>query len=629
MANLKTWKERKNVADKKFDRVGKSIEKWRNYYRGKHWASQWGGEDSGTDAYRDKVVDNMVFANIRSIMPSINFNNPKVFVDARRPPFREGNTLFDTNAASSMGEALINYRIQELQLKREVDKCLLDALLGPWGVMQLGYTANIEKIKGVNKLEVNELIQGDSPFAMRVSPLDFRVDAEALDSHLNDAGWVGKKWVKTLDEVKNNPKYENTKNLKPNATVKTDFSGSGVVSPSDEKLMHGSDFARVEGWDFWSLRDGREITIVDTHDKFLRNEKEWSLDYDGYPFKTLYFNENPDELYPISDVDIYLSAQDELNRYRSLQLSHARRISQRKYIARANAFDDGELDKIEYGPDGSIAETTGDPNTAIVPLRDAGTSQDIYIAINQLKASINETSGVAQFEKGIAQKFDTATEPALIAQSTSIKRAERLQTLENFYLDVSKTLLKIDQQTLSDTSIPLNQRQFDAAQVRTPSKLEKITGAEGAVVLQPWLNVSKEDIRGDYDFTMDLGSTEPINQEKRKQDIVTLSQILAGNPFIKSDEATRRILDAFDIKDQDSLLKTGEEVAKEQQAAAQAQAEAALAQDMPKRQVDMAKTQLKSDTTIQTTLMKILSEREKDTSLKDIAEINRSTRGND
>ena len=41
------------------------------------------------------------------------------------------------------------------QFKREVDKCLLDALLGPWGVMELGYTANIEKIKGNNKLEVN------------------------------------------------------------------------------------------------------------------------------------------------------------------------------------------------------------------------------------------------------------------------------------------------------------------------------------------------------------------------------------------------------------------------------------------------------------------------------------------
>ena len=623
MANdLKKWKDRRTVAARKFAPDAKSIQKWRNYYRGNQWPSQWGGEDTAS-AYKDKTVDNLVYANIKAIMPSINFNSPKVFVEARRKPFRQGDQIFDTEASATIFEAVINYFLQELQTKREVDKCLLDALIGPWGIMQLGYTATTEKINNEEVLEVNELIQADSPFTTRISPLDFLVDVEAKDSHLNDAGWCGTRWTKTLDEVKNDPRYENTKNLKPNAQVKTDFP-SNVKGPSEKSLANSSDFERVEGWDLWSIKDNRQITIVDSHDKFLRNEKEWPLEFDGYPFETLFFNENPDELMPISDVDIYLSAQDELNRFRSLQLSHAKRVSQRKYVVQSSAFEAEELDKLENGPDGTVLQTNGSVDTSIKAMQDAGTSQDIYIAINQLKGSIAEGSGVAAFEKGIAQKFDTATEPALIAQGTSIKRAERLQILEDFYVRIAKKTGKILQQTLDPISIPLNENQFQAVKNQAQTKLEKIAGLEGSVVLLPWLNMGKEDIEGDFDFRMDVGSTEPINQEKRKQDAITLGQLAAGNPYVRGAEGTRRLFEAFKEPNLDALLKTEEEVAEEQAAAAEAATQSAVAQDVPKRQVDLEKTRMKTETQIQTTLIKALTESDKTGTLEEIARLNRS-----
>jgi hypothetical protein len=623
MANdLKKWKDRRTVAARKFKPDADSIKKWRNYYRGNQWPHQWGGEDTA-GAYKDKTVDNLVYANIKAIMPSINFNSPKVFVEARRKPFRQGEQIYDTEASATIFEAVINYYLQELQVKREVDKCLLDALIGPWGVMQLGYTAETEKINNGEVLEVNELIQADSPFATRISPLDFLVDVEAKDSHLNDAGWCGTRWTKTLDEVKNDPRYENTKTLKPNAQVKTDYP-SNVKGPSEKSLANSSDFERVEGWDLWSIKDERLITIVDSHDKFLRNEKAWPLDFDGYPFETLYFNENPDELMPISDVDIYLSAQDELNRFRSLQLSHAKRVSQRKYVVQGSAFEPEELDKLENGPDGTVLTTNGSVDTSIKAMQDAGTSQDIYIAINQLKGSIAEGSGVAAFEKGIAQKFDTATEPALIAQGTSIKRAERLQTLEDFYVRIAKKTGKILQQTLDPISIPLDENQFQAIRNQAETKLEKVAGLEGAVVLLPWLNMDKGDIDGDFDFRMDVGSTEPINQEKRKQDAITLGQLSQGNPYVRGGEGTRRLFEAFKEPNLDALLKTDEEVAQDQQAGAEAATQAEIATDTPKRQVDLEKTRMKTETQLQTTLIKALTESDKTGALESIAALNRS-----
>lgn len=612
--SVEVWKSRVEVSKRKFKPLNDNIKVNRNYYRGNQWRTST-GDDDFIDRFKNKAVDNMVFANIQTIRPSINFRNPRIFVGAKKKPFLKDQVLFDTTASALILEMVLNHYYVELEIKRQVDKALTDALIGPWGFIQIGYTFETEAID-----DGDELIQSNSPFVKRISPMDVIVDSSAKDSHLEDAEWMAFRWVKRLEDVKKSKKYKNTATLKANHVVKTDFNSSESTSTSMNIQGDAEEWSRVEGWDIWDKKNNKLITYVSGHDKFLQ-DREWPLDFDGFPVEVLFFNENPDELFPVGDVDIYRYSQDELNMVRSMQLDHISRISSRKFVAKDTAFDDNATEerKLMFGGDGTVLFTKGDPTTAIVPLKDANVSQDMYLTLNQLKQAIREGQGIAVFEQGVGQKFDTATEPALIAQGVSTRRAERGAILEDFLKRTMRKVAQILQQTMESTEVPLTTEQFD--EVRQPAegrlgniknRLAKIAGPEESTILSPWLtDVSKDDIQGEYEYNIDVGSTKPINEQERKKDILELSNLIGNSPqfagLIKPGEALKRIFEAYDVRDFEKLLKSPEELQAEQEAAAQ-EIDPELERQQLKSQTDLQKTQMKSETQLQTAAMKSQTE---------------------
>lgn len=586
---LARWKERLNISHRKYDTIKDKTDRAWNYYKGIQWSGV------GRDFYREQPVDNMIYSIVRAIIPRLNHKAPKIYVKPKKKPYRTNEGLFDTIAASVNVELMLNYYYKELSLKREMRKCLYDAILSPIGIMQLGYTLETEKIKDDDLLEVNELIKADSPFAVRRDPADFRSDPEGVDTHLTDSQWIALRWVKKLDDLKRNTKYSNTTNLKPNFSVKTNFGSvkgsNDIPDPSDNDL-----WGRVEGWDIWDRKEHRIYSIVEGHDRFLRNEKEWPMEFDGFPVETLYFNENATDFYPIPDTWMVLDMQDELNRISSMQMDHIKRISQRRYITRENALTAEEKHKLAVGGDGTIIETSMNPQDSILPVEDATISQDIYMIRQGLKKTIREMAGVSDAEMLSSTKFESATEPRLIEMAAQTIRGDQQASFEDFVVRVVSKLSKICQQTMGDIDIPLSNNQLADQDIQPyiSKKLEKIVGPNGATVLLPWMSMSKADIAGDYIYDIEIGSTMPINDETRKRDVVALSQMLAGNPYIKQREAILKLFDAFNIMEPEKLLKTDEEVQQGQMASMQAQLQAEIAKDQPKRDVDLTKTQIKT-----------------------------------
>lgn len=618
---FKRYQNSLNVAKNNFDSAqGKSIEIWRNYYRG----FQWGGhvDKSTQDVTTDETTDNIIFSNIKTILPSINFRNPKIFAKPTKKPFNVApNVIFDTVTASTIMEIVLNYYYKKLSLKREVDKTLLDALIGPWGIVRLGYTIETEKVgekeekaKGKNKLlEVNELIKKEAPFATRMSPKDFLVDPAAKDSHLIDAEWVAFKWVKRLEDVQNDPNNINVDTLKANVTIggkqTTQLKG---VQTSELNIEDKNDLARVEGWQIWDRKKGIVVDIVIDHNKPIRIRERWPLLFDGgFPVEILYFNENPDELYPISDVGIILDTQDELNFIRQSKLSHIKKISDRRYAILKGALDAANMRKLEQGRDGTIVELSDESRAsaenAIVPIKDASLSFDFSLVERDLKTSVREESGIADFEKGAARKFETATEPALIAQGVTLRRDERAAVVEEFIQRIMRKFAMILQQTMGkEESFPLNEEEFTRIELEIPQKLERIAGPDDSTVLLPWLNADRDAIQGEYEFEVEVGSTRPISEQQRRQDAVTLAQVL-GNPafapHINPREAVKRILNIFDVKEIDSLLISQEEVDAATEQAKQDAIAAEEQREAPKRETQLRKEQTKGESSIVTALV--------------------------
>ena len=606
-AELSRWKEMITVSDRFFKPQMKKLDLYMEYYSSNQWH-----DEPAMAMYHNHPVDNMLYANIRVIVPRLNFRNPKIFVTPRKKPFRTENGIIDTTSAAVGIEILLNYWYKELKSKRETKRCLYDALIGSYGVMEVGYTLETEKVgKKGDLLVVDELIMADSPYMVRRSPRDVRWDIEARDSALTDARWISLDWVLPLDDVKKNPRYSNTRGLKPNFNVKTDPKKKGrddeTGTGTDDSFDNPHLWERVKGRDIWDKKTQTVYTYVEGHDKFIRKE-EWPLFYDGgFPIDLLFFNELPDQSIPLADFDIYKKAQDELNQMRSLTLEHMRRISQRRVFAEKDNLDSDAMRDYEHGPDGVIVLVNNVDK--IKNASDPTISQDMYIGISQMKSSIRENSGVSPTEALAATKFEQATEPALLEKASTTIREDQRDTFEGFIVRNVTKLGKVLQQVMPETDIPLNTQEFEDARELLDSKLYKIVGEESTAIF-PWLTLSKEDIEGDYNYDIEVGSTQAVNQETRKNDIVAMSKLLGGSPYIKQREANVRVVEAFGEKDVDRLIKTDEEVEQDKQQAQQAAQQPSPDQQL-KTQADLKKTEQKTATSVQVANIKAESEKEK------------------
>jgi hypothetical protein len=250
---------------------------------------------------------------------------------------------------------------------------------------------------------------------------------------------------------------------------------------------------------------------------------------------------------------------------------------------------------------------------SIQPLTDATISQDIYMIRQGLKNTIREMAGVSAMDTMVSQKFDQATEPALIEQASKSLRGDQQATFENFVVRIVEKLAKIIQQTADEISIPLEADQMNDLDLRKllQNKMAKIDSPEGAVVLLPWLQLGKNDLEGDYLYEIEIGSTMPHNEQQDKVDAVQLYQLMTNNPYMKGREGTKEVLLAFKRPDPDKLLKSEEEVQQLSMMNAKARVEAELAIDTPKRQTDLVKTQIKSQTTKEVAAMKNQGEAQK------------------
>ncbi len=586
---FKTWENRLVIANSKFKKVKKRYDLTIGYYRNRQWYNDDGVEitASSTDfAYTELTVDNMIYSNIKTIVPSINIRNPKIYVKADKKPTQE----FDSVKGARSAEILVNHDIKRMKVKRQVNRCIYDALIFGWGIVETGFTLKTQKEKDGELLEVNESIQAEEVFAVRISPYDFRIDPEAIEHNLDDAAWVAKRWVKNVDDVKTDDTYKNTSELKSNITIEKDRENDAFENENEDN----ADNKRLEGWDIWDKVNHKLITIVLNAEKEIQF-RDWPLDVMGFPFETIFFNENPNDIYPLSDAGMNVPRQNELNRMRSLQLDHVKRLALQKYISKKGAFTLAEKAKLMYGPAGTIAETSSSLDNTIKGFQEGNVAQDIYITIRSLQEGIRQADGVAQFEQGVAEKFDTARESELISQGVSIRRAERRETVEDFYSRIAKKIMDIRQQTLGNEDIPLTDEQL--------RKLAKLAGQDARTLI-PWLSLSKKDIQGDYSFSVETGSTQPVNAETRKRDVIELTAIAMQVPDVDKRKWFLKLVDQFeDMKDIADLMKDPEQLQQEQQAAIQSQLQAESAKDQPKIQADLQRTQMKNQTALQKTSM--------------------------
>lgn len=497
-------------------------------YRGRHFPRAMTNED--------RIAVNIAFSTVNVIYPSISVNHPKVTVEAQHP---------EAEDMAVIAEAVLNYWWKHFDVRSPFRLGVKDFLVIGHGWLKIGwryreqeqplegqeYNDQFSELAGqaddfaqqnpdlahvvpsdeeiaASIPETTTVVVEDRPFVERVSPFDMFVDPEATD--MDSLGWIAQRVIRPLEDVRKDPRYKQSVRRDVQSD---DVSKAGAVyqEAQREKREFGQDVERVVVWEYYDLKNNTMCVFANNGDGYLVDPRPMPYDF-GHPFVMLRNYDVPDHFYPLGDLEQMESLQDELNKTRSQMMNHRKRFA-RKYLFFERAFGPTGRQALESEEDNVFVPVVDENRPLaeqVVPLPQEAINAELYHWTDQIENDMNTVSGVNEYARGDAPDIRrTATEASIIQDASNARAADKLGVVENTATQVAKRLLQIAQQYLDGEHVG------------------RVTGQQGQAV---WFQFTADDIKGEFDFDVEAGSTQPMNETFRRQTAVAMMQSLA--PFV-------------------------------------------------------------------------------------------------
>jgi len=529
---------------------------WRrlnDLYRGKHWPST-------TVNNQDLIAVNLAFSTINVIAPSVAVNYPKVVVQA--------NNVEDRDRAVFV-EAIINHLWRHHDFRTPFRRVVKDFLIYGHGWVKVGWkfveqeqsiTENErdlmidqaimetdkfarEEPMMLDDLPTNEDILSnipetimrvveDQPFVERVSPFDVYVDPEA--TCIEDAKWIAQKIIRPLSAAQKDKRYKPSARKRLSSSARYNLYDSNGYS--EEKGEYVDE--RVVVWEFYDMMENTVAVYADDSKEFLIDPLAMPYAY-GQPFIMIRNYDVPDHFYPIGDLEAIEPLQLELDKTRS-QLMNDRKRYARKYLYHERSFGPEGREALESDEDGRLVPVVDEnkPLSEIVmPMPQVPLSPEIYNYSNIIEEDINTVSGISEYARGAMPEIRrTATEASIVADAQNARSADKLAIVELSISKVARRIIQLMQQFMTGEHV---------------ARLN-VKGGETM-----WIPYSRQEIIGEYDFSVQAGSTQPMNETIRKQQAISLMNAVAPliGSVIDPTAIALHVLEAgFGIKDPEKFL---------------------------------------------------------------------------
>lgn len=480
-----------------------------NLYRGRHYRGQ---------AVGDRLLVNIAFSTINTLAPAVSIGRPKINVNPRRP---------EDGDKSVVTEAIINYWWQHYDCQTEFQRAVKDYLIIGHGWVKTGYRfveeAKIDKIESTadeaatndvtGEVESSFIIREDRPFLERVDPFDMYIDPDATS--MNDLRWIAQRSRRPLEDVKSDERYDYAARKNLTATSSQKYSDTTVTDTYSTNLAsNGStqNIAYCDVYEYYDIDSGEMCIFSDTGDKFLVKPVKMPYAF-GHPFFMLRNYDIPNFFYPMGELEAIEPLQYELNETRTQMMNHRKRYS-RKWLALDSAFDDFGRQMLASDEDNVIVPVKGNENlnNVVVPMPALINPPEFYNQSTLIQNDIDRVSGVSEYQRGtIPETTRTAREASIIAEAGNSRVAEKLVAIENAIASCASNLIMLAQQYM------------------TGEQTVRIVGTEEAPV---WLTFDKDYIAGEFDFTVEAGSTAPRNEAFRRD--MALQIVQAMQPFAQA-----------------------------------------------------------------------------------------------
>jgi len=524
-------------------------------YRGRQWPQT-------TATNEDLIVVNLAFSTVNVIAPSVSVNHPKIVVSA---------TQEEDQDRAAFVEAVVNYLWRHHDFRKPFRRAVKDFLITGHAWMKVGWkfveqertlsdsereemlddaileadTFAVENIDMAGDLPTDEeiivnipettmMVVEDQPFIERVSPFDIYIDPEA--TCVEDANWICQRIVRPLEEAKKDKRYK--------ASVRKRLQADGILYPMfqnrqiQEQEQYLADEDRVAIYEYYDIEENTMSVFSQASEEFLVDPMPMPYAY-GQPFVMLRNYDIPDFFYPMGDLESIESLQLELDKTRT-QLINARKRYARKYLYHERSFGPEGREALESDQDGRLVPVVDENKPlqeVVVPMPQTPLSPEIYNTSAIIEQDINTVSGVSEYARGSMPEIRrTATEASIIADAGNARAADKLAIIEISIGQLARRVIQLMQQFM------------------TGEQMARIAGKGGQDM---FFTYSRDDIIGEFDFTVEGGSTQPINDTIRKQQAVSLLNAMAplvGTVIDPVALAKHVLTMGFDVKDPEKFI---------------------------------------------------------------------------
>lgn len=443
-------------------------------------------------------------------------------------PYLKVNSLTpECVATAPTVEATDNVLMQEMRLTEVIETSTLHAYQFGTGVIKLGYDSEwgydpsldlggnlklgltltqLDK-KGTRQIEHNSNVQPGMPWARSCLPHDIVVPWGVKD--IQDTPWIAHRVIRHIDDLKADPKYENTRNLKPSISLR-DFVESYRTVTKTQKRMNTDMAEYVEFYEIHDRRTGKIFCVAFDHNEFLRNDQSALQINNQLPFVKISFTPRTRAFWTTPDAAYLYHSQCEISDI-ARQRAKQRRLAVVKFIANRDAMTEVELEKLLSPDVGAVAfvESGMKLNEAIIKV-ESTPSNFLDIQEEAIRANAREQIGFSRNQVGEYQGGrKTATEAGIVDRSSQLRMSRRGLIIKRAYEDIIKVVN------------PIIFKNW------TLSRWIRVIGQENA---EEFIKVNGPAMDGSYSYRIEFVDEKEVDQ--RKMQALQLYGMLAQDPSV-------------------------------------------------------------------------------------------------
>jgi hypothetical protein len=517
----------------------------------------------------DAVDVNVIYPIIKTLLPNLYFQDPKVFVKSLQEkivvPVRrmvekvdpvtgivsveeveERNPLtgdviveeFDGVRSGLILQNALNHNIRKARLKPQAKSAIVDAHIGFYGAIKTGW----DNEQGVFSMGPDappthrEDVHEDMSYGIRLAPWNVVVDMEDF----YNPKWIAIRYTVHPDQLKADARLQHTDKLK--GAAKLDEECKEAWSE-----MKDEDMKRTEYYELYVKpcaqypRGFFALFTEEVPDDFLYHG-EWPYKVKEFPVKLIYFNPDPRGGLPIPDVRYYANHQKAKLNLRNVLYEFVQRTLPIFGINIAGVKDQTYMEKaVASGQIPRVVKTTQPIQNVLGSISFNGVNPDFHRMEALVDDDVSLMTGVTKgVQTGGQSNLEFASAGKEAAQHFSIRQNERADIVRDFMKDILTQWAAYYQEFGGD---------------------ENYTPIEGEKFPTKW---SAKQIQGMFEFDIkpfSMNYEDPVIRRRQWVDLLNLlgSPVLVqalGLQGVQVDfvKIVNRILETYDERDVESFI---------------------------------------------------------------------------